>query len=488
MKVTNSTSRVRTSFDPELELPKLHRWFAENPHPSRLTLQLYVRELNSLASRQSRKLLEVHNLCYWFKNARAAYKRAEIRVKKNNDPNQPQQQQPHQSSSEVRSIKSHSEDVTSWLNPSQGLKLTSSNSSPILSNSNEEILFQRSLPRASPNLNKRTYYPRAQLMKSSSEELPKRKSAGDVDLCTFKSKDGIGGSINSMSNVHKCFNQQPVCGFTDADTSSSDNSAESPSRTESTSPSSTASLPALGTTSSNQQYLQLKPQQSEVAANLNNLDLANAVNYLLNTATNFTAAAAAVASSSLPPSGPVFQGPPSSAAINLAATLFNSNLINVSNRIGADQSAATIAAALNSQQAAAAAAAAAAAMTNPAVLVEPPIRQLFTAFNPSSYQFALGMLDNKVLDSNILNKMIFPTSACASDPTSRHSSFGHSLSNNNRQHFIRQYNSNINLDSINNNNLSRSDININDGDNNHRYHQQHRHHKSKLSNPKADDL
>lgn len=79
----SSSGRVRTSFDPETELPKLHRWFAENPHPSRLTLQLYVKELNSLPSRQSRKLLEVHNLCYWFKNARAAYKRAELRMKKN---------------------------------------------------------------------------------------------------------------------------------------------------------------------------------------------------------------------------------------------------------------------------------------------------------------------------------------------------------------------------------------------------------------------
>ena len=28
-------TRMRTSFDPELELPKLQRWFAENQHPSR---------------------------------------------------------------------------------------------------------------------------------------------------------------------------------------------------------------------------------------------------------------------------------------------------------------------------------------------------------------------------------------------------------------------------------------------------------------------
>lgn len=90
-----STSRVRTSFDPVHELPRLHRWFQENPHPTRLTLRLYVKELNSLPSRRSRKLLEIHNLCYWFKNARAAYKRAELRMKR-----QSEQQQPAQSPSE----------------------------------------------------------------------------------------------------------------------------------------------------------------------------------------------------------------------------------------------------------------------------------------------------------------------------------------------------------------------------------------------------
>lgn len=28
-------TRMRTSFDPELELPKLQKWFIENQHPSR---------------------------------------------------------------------------------------------------------------------------------------------------------------------------------------------------------------------------------------------------------------------------------------------------------------------------------------------------------------------------------------------------------------------------------------------------------------------
>lgn len=76
----SSRTRIRTSFDPELELPKLHRWFAENQHPSRLTIQQYVRELNSLDSRRGRKPLDVNNVVYWFKNARAAHKRAELKL------------------------------------------------------------------------------------------------------------------------------------------------------------------------------------------------------------------------------------------------------------------------------------------------------------------------------------------------------------------------------------------------------------------------
>lgn len=72
-------TRMRTSFDPELELPKLQRWFSDNQHPTRQQIQLYVKELNSLESRRGRKPLDVNNVVYWFKNARAAQKRAEIR-------------------------------------------------------------------------------------------------------------------------------------------------------------------------------------------------------------------------------------------------------------------------------------------------------------------------------------------------------------------------------------------------------------------------
>lgn len=72
-------TRMRTSFDPELELPKLQRWFTKNQHPSRQDIQGYVKELNSLESRRGRKLLDINNVVYWFKNARAAQKRAETR-------------------------------------------------------------------------------------------------------------------------------------------------------------------------------------------------------------------------------------------------------------------------------------------------------------------------------------------------------------------------------------------------------------------------
>ena len=72
-------TRIRTSFDPELELPKLHKWFAENQHPSRTQIHLYVKELNSLESRRGRKPLDINNVVYWFKNARAAHKRQELK-------------------------------------------------------------------------------------------------------------------------------------------------------------------------------------------------------------------------------------------------------------------------------------------------------------------------------------------------------------------------------------------------------------------------
>lgn len=52
-------------------------------------LQLFVQELNELDSRRGRKPLDVSNLVYWFKNARAAYKRAEVRNNQNESSNNP---------------------------------------------------------------------------------------------------------------------------------------------------------------------------------------------------------------------------------------------------------------------------------------------------------------------------------------------------------------------------------------------------------------
>lgn len=71
-----SKVRMRTSFDPEHEIPRLHKWFASNHHPSRDQMLLYLAELNSLDSRKGRKPLDLTNIIYWFKNARAAQRRA----------------------------------------------------------------------------------------------------------------------------------------------------------------------------------------------------------------------------------------------------------------------------------------------------------------------------------------------------------------------------------------------------------------------------
>ena len=69
-------TRMRTSFDPEHEIPRLQKWFMDNQHPSREQMLLYLRELNSLESRKGRRPLDLTNIIYWFKNARAAHRRA----------------------------------------------------------------------------------------------------------------------------------------------------------------------------------------------------------------------------------------------------------------------------------------------------------------------------------------------------------------------------------------------------------------------------
>ena len=67
--------RVRTSFDPEIEIPLLQGWFSQNQHPSREQMLVYMGKLNAL--RKGRKPLDLTNIIYWFKNARAALRKSQ---------------------------------------------------------------------------------------------------------------------------------------------------------------------------------------------------------------------------------------------------------------------------------------------------------------------------------------------------------------------------------------------------------------------------
>ncbi len=69
-------TRIRTSFDPDLEIPRLQHWFQQNQHPTREQMMVFLGELNGLESRRGRKPLDLTNIIYWFKNARAATRRA----------------------------------------------------------------------------------------------------------------------------------------------------------------------------------------------------------------------------------------------------------------------------------------------------------------------------------------------------------------------------------------------------------------------------
>ncbi|KAK6167870.1 hypothetical protein SNE40_021801 [Patella caerulea] len=69
-------TRIRTSFDPEYEISRLQKWFQENQHPSRDQMIGYMNQLNKLESRKGRRPLDLTNIIYWFKNARAAQRRA----------------------------------------------------------------------------------------------------------------------------------------------------------------------------------------------------------------------------------------------------------------------------------------------------------------------------------------------------------------------------------------------------------------------------
>lgn len=69
-------TRIRTSFDPEHEIPRLQKWFTANQHPTREQMMRFMNELNGLESRKGRRHLDLTNIIYWFKNARAAQRRA----------------------------------------------------------------------------------------------------------------------------------------------------------------------------------------------------------------------------------------------------------------------------------------------------------------------------------------------------------------------------------------------------------------------------
>lgn len=68
-------TRLRITFDSE-EVCKLQQWFEIDPHPSRQQMTKYLSELKDLSSRSaSQKPIDLTNIMYWFKNARAAARR-----------------------------------------------------------------------------------------------------------------------------------------------------------------------------------------------------------------------------------------------------------------------------------------------------------------------------------------------------------------------------------------------------------------------------
>lgn len=450
MKITTSTStnnnnnhhsttssRVRTSFDAELELPKLHKWFAENPHPSRLTLQLYVKELNNLASRQSRKLLEVHNLCYWFKNARAAYKRTELRMKKSN--------------SNLNGL-DHNFNYHQFMCGSFNYQ-RATNQQLIRNmqnnNNNNNINGSKVKPQSTMSIinEQPTHYRKEQQQQQQIGINTKIRNNNNNNLIDTQTVAGtrLLRQTNSMNNTN---DDEP--GHNDNDYNYNHNYNCNPKVTaKKSSPpvSSPSSTPPFSCCSSLDTSATLKGSSSSIPrysgsvatpmTGFNNLDLAGAINSILNSASNFRAAAAAAAfaaataSSSLPrqqqPSGQTattiaspavvaapFQNHANNTSSIQTTALNNHHQQQVSSSISRDDFNST-----RTLDSRASLVAAAAALANQAALslVDEPMRQLFTAFNPTNYQFALGMLDNKMLDCNVLNTMAFPTSAYPTAPS-----------------------------------------------------------------------
>ncbi|XP_071496123.1 uncharacterized protein [Diadema antillarum] len=66
--------RPRTLFNPRTELPRLLRWYRQNPRPSRAEMEVYLAELNSSDFRQNGTPLQYSSIMIWFKNARVKYR------------------------------------------------------------------------------------------------------------------------------------------------------------------------------------------------------------------------------------------------------------------------------------------------------------------------------------------------------------------------------------------------------------------------------
>lgn len=67
-------SSGRTLFDPLTEVPKLMKWFKQNPRPTRAQMEMYLAEMNSSDYRKQGVMLQYSSIAIWFKNARVKYR------------------------------------------------------------------------------------------------------------------------------------------------------------------------------------------------------------------------------------------------------------------------------------------------------------------------------------------------------------------------------------------------------------------------------
>ncbi|XP_030830360.1 uncharacterized protein LOC100888466 [Strongylocentrotus purpuratus] len=66
--------RPRTLFNPRTELPRLLRWYRQNPRPTRAEMEVYLAELNASDFRRNGTPLQYSSIMIWFKNARVKYR------------------------------------------------------------------------------------------------------------------------------------------------------------------------------------------------------------------------------------------------------------------------------------------------------------------------------------------------------------------------------------------------------------------------------